>query len=267
MSKPKDILKEIVISHIKNRYGEIGIQKKGAKEFWTFDDKVFKPYLSTNRVSFDFNSAVSEKMVESVMNLNASFLCFHYRAADIKHFRAYCVHPETLIKHYIDAQIPHRKGSNRWRLRIKYDNNNLVLIRQDNPDVRIPIDDNNYCIRFEMTDDEYERINPLVPIKKRGQVETKKTLKVVVKGEKGSNEFSITSAKVIAILSILSKSTKPLTREEILEGIIQYGVLTRGNDEIDAIKRALKKLLSTGGIVASDRKYSVHDKMRVKVIV
>ena len=159
---------------------------------------------------------------------------------------------------------------NIWHVTIGTDDENLILTRTGAEPVIVPIDTDNYFLRFEMDDEEYEQLLAILPEKKKSIAQVQKTLKVKVKGKQGEEEFSITSAVVIAILSVLAKAQKPLVIEEINEGLIGYGVLTRAKQEKSSIRNAVSKMVHTGGITSikmkgKPRSYALNKGIKVKV--
>ena len=82
---------------------------------------------------------------------------------DGKQFKAYCIEPDVLLEHYVNANIKTRKGSNCWHVVIKSEDGNLALIRRDAPDAFVPIDENNYYTYFEMADEEYRDLKKALP--------------------------------------------------------------------------------------------------------
>lgn len=260
------VLKRIAIIHFEKKYGNVTILDEGQKGFWEFNGKKFKPHFCTDKASIRFTGvALSKDAVELMIEKNACFMPIQYYKGDENKFRVYCIQPQLILKHYINADVVPKKGSNSYHITIRHEGDRLIFTRRGTSEVAIPIDENNYCIRYEMNEDEYNSLKEVLGIREPGLREFQKTLKVVVSDKEGSREFSIRSAIVIAIISILVKCRKPLTREDILEEIIDYGVLTRGKNEIGNIKDALRDLTATGGLVASDGRYTISDNIKVEV--
>ncbi len=261
-----EVLREIAISHLENKYGKIVINKKRTKEFWSFDGKIVRPYYFVNKNGTYFINALSENTVKNLIRENAYYMPIHYCAGNGKAFKVYCIHTDSIIEHYIDAGVVTRKAGD-WHIKLRYKNNQLIFLRSGDAhdDVTISTDKNNYCLSFEMTDKEYEILKPLIPIKKCGQKKNNIALKVIVEDVNGSESFLKNAAKAIAIISVLAKSRKPLIMEEIFEGALFYGISTQEKKDFGSMKTVLNELLATGGIIASDGKYKISDSIKVEV--
>ena len=148
----------------------------------------------------------------------------------------------------------------------------MIFIRKEADSIVIPTDSDNYFIRFTMEDEEYEQLLNLLPEASRNKAQVKTTLKVAVQGNKGHEEFSITSAMVIALLSVLAKSNKPLTIDVILENMLSYGVLTRATEGKISIKNLTDKIVKIGGIISikvknKPKSYTLDDDIKVNVVI
>lgn len=203
---PKDLLQEIAKNHLQKELGEISDYKSGRYKYWDANGKLLKHHVFTDAASKTFIYTPSEQMIRSVQNDNATFIGIHYYGGWGNIFTIYFFKPELIIKHYINAGIEPRNGVDTWHVTIGNDDENLILTRTGADDVIVPIDADNYYMDFEMDDEEYEQLLAILPEKKRSMAQIQTTLKVKVKGEQGEEEFSITSAIVIATLSILAKT-------------------------------------------------------------
>ena len=215
---------------------------------------------------------MSKRTIKNVQNENALVAGINYYAGYNNKFTIYFVQPEIFLKHYINAKIKPKKGGNEWHIEIKHSKKQLVFVRKDAENVEIPTDKNNYYLQFEMTDDEYRELEPLLGKRKKQKIKSKTKLEIVVKGSQGSEAFSKKSAILIALLSILIKSNKPLTIEDIISRMIKYGVFIRTTNKKSSVKLTLDKLIKIGGInVLKDKSnqklYSIADDIDVDVVI
>jgi len=276
---PNNLLRAIAKRHLQKKMGRITENKRGRCQYWVLGGKLLKHHVFTDSASKTFIATLSESIVKSAQDDNATFVGIHYYGGLGNIFTVYFFKPEIIVKHYIDAEIEHKKRIDaeiehkngiEWHVTIRDDNENLLFTRTGDDDVTIPVDSANYFLHFKMDDEEYRQLLEILPEKKKSSAHISKTLKVKVRGKQGEAVFSITSAVVIAILSVLTKVQKPLTIEEMDEGLIDYGVLTRAKQDNSSVRNVISKIIDTGGITSikvkgQPRSYILNKGIKVNV--
>jgi len=263
----KDTLKRITRNHLEAIYDPIEIDIKGRMEYWIYNGKVVKPYFYADRLSTAFIETLSESNINAIIREHAHFMGVDYYGGQKDIITIYYVQPELLLKHYVCAGINKKAGTNSWHIRINHEEEYLIFKRSgDAEDVYISIDTNNYYIHIQLTDDEYEEIDRVLHRRNSVSQPKKKTLKLIVETEKGRKEFSKLSIKVLAILSILTKSNVPLDVEQITSQLITYDVVIQGSHPFSSVQYILKELgLIDAVALYPEGRYALNDKVNVIV--
>ena len=156
LSSPHNLLREIGENHLKKKFGKLTAYKSGRHTFWEIGGKVVKSYVHTDSRSRSFITSFSKTTVISVQNENATFVGIKYFGGCGNLFTIYFFQPELILKHYIKAKIETKTGTETWDITICDDEEQLIFIRRGAENVVIPIDAENYFIRFRMTNKEYK---------------------------------------------------------------------------------------------------------------
>jgi len=272
LSEAGKVLRSIAINHLKKSFGKISPYKRSYYKFWQMGNQIVTPYFYSDPRSVAFIVTLSKATLKNVQKENASVMGVNYFASGGNMFTVYFFKPEIILKHYIKANIELKKGTKERHISIRHEKKHIFFTRRGADKIVIPTDTNNYFIRFRMTDKEYDELQSVLPEAKKSVTPAKRTLKVLVKGRQGNDEFSITSAMVVALLSVLAKPNKPLTITEILTGMMDYGVLTRVANEKASVKHALAKIVKTGGVTSIKVKgkptsYTLSDDIKIDVVI
>jgi hypothetical protein len=269
--RPIDLLRKIASAHLEKEYGRISMYRRGRNTFWDMGSRIVSPYFYLDPRSEAFITAISKSTLKSIINERANLMCVKYYPANGRMITVYFFTPDLIIQHYAKANIEQRQNYPSWHIAISDDNAHLVLVRKNAEDVVVPVDADNKVVRYEITDEEYEQLQAVLPDHNAKAKPKQKTLKVFVQGAKGSETFSITSAMVIALLSILVKSRKPLTVKEILAELLSYGVLARGTHEDTSVEYVIHKLIPIGAIKTVEKNqvksYALAEDIKIEVVL
>ena len=161
--KAKPVFEKIVTRHLRNHFGTFEKHKHNSSRYWKVGNKVVRIYYYTDPRTELFIAAISKNVLKSLQNEDAYFVGANYYSKDENMFTVYFVRPETIQKHYIDAEIKPRGSGNEWHIKIKHQNNHLVFYRKGEDVVEFPVDKNNYYMQFIMTDKEYKGLSGVLP--------------------------------------------------------------------------------------------------------
>lgn len=279
--KAHDILRKITLKHLKDAYGEVEIYKSGKMKYWKFNGITVKPYFYADHASTAFIMAPSKANAETVIQENACIMGSDWYGGNQDVIVVYLFRPEIILEHYINGGVETKGGRKEengqahkkshaevWHVRINHDDANLIFKRAGNAeDVPVPIDDHNYYLQFELTNDEIEELQNAVHKRTPGDSSSKKLLKLIIISDKGEKEFSKKSARTIAILSIL-KETSELTIEEIYPHLSAYDIAIDKAHPMASVEYILDELLKIEAVVCdSEKKYSINKDVQVEVIL
>jgi hypothetical protein len=260
----KAALREIALKYFKVKYPDFTADHIGSKELWSFEGKTYRPYFFADPNSKAFINSFSEKTIQSMVDNNLYYMGVHYYPDLKNQLKVYFLDTKLIKKLYIDEEAG-RTEKGTWHLKVFEKDKKLVFRRSGLDEIEIPTDTDNSCTTLTMSDEEYEIIQELVSPKNQfTKSKIPKTLKVQVSGKTGSKEFSKLSARVIAILSILSKSKKPLTIDDIITGFDKYDIKIESKSKVTT---TLNNLVETGGVMVEDQLYSTTENLKVEVIL
>lgn len=263
----KDVLQKLTLKYLKDAHGKVEIYESGRMEFWKINKNIFKPYFYADRNYRAFVSGLSKANIENIMQENSCIMAvdYYYGLKDI--ITIYFIEPELILKHYVNAGVNKKADSNVWHVSIKHTEDELVLIRSKTDPIIIPIDNNNYYVQYQITEEEFIEMDAALGTRDKSKVSKKKPiLKLVVSSGKRIKEFTKTSAKVLAVLSILSES-KDLTLEEIYSSMATYEIAIAKAQPMASIQYILKELIKIGAVACnSENKYKINEDVAISVI-
>jgi len=269
-------LREIALDRLKKCHSGATpvFYKKGHLEFWRFGNHIFQPHADAGCANKMFWTNISLSTIEKTDEEGANFMGIKFDPNVPNLVTIYTFSPAVINKYFRQAGT-HTKSENTWTIRVFHEDDELILRRVDAKNVNISCNaDDSYSI-YELTEAETQKmlsaISAKTPLGRSVPQQTPKSIKAYVKAGRNSVKFNGTTPRVIAIMGALAKDNIPLRIDDVISGMLDFGVLPLKANEKSEVSGILQKMLRAGivfhpDVNAGKHKYMLSEDVAVNII-